>query len=122
MMAHSIIPHHHDFGLITDPFSQCRNDCEDCSLTGHPEGTGDDPCCALNADIIVPGKSVRAGEDLQDERPLPGFLPSLTGALLNPADPLPDSCCMAGTRLQEDASQYLFLLSSPRGLRAPPLS
>ena len=122
MVAHSIIPHHHDYGLITESLSQCRNGCEDCSLTGHPEGAGDDLCCALNSDILVPGKSDRAGEDLQDERPLPGYLPSLTGALLNPADPLSVSCCLAGTCLQENRSQYLFLLSNPRGLRAPPLS
>ncbi len=120
-MAHSIIPHHHDFGLRTDPYSPCRHECEDCSLTGHPEGYDDDPCCALNMEVLVPGKSARSGEDLQDTGSIPGFLPSLTGLLPDQAGLPVISSCSPGISQHENASQYLFLLSSPRGLRAPPL-
>jgi len=120
MMAHSIIPHHHHYGMVTDAVSQCRHEIEESSLKGHPAESGEDSCCRLNQEMLVPYKSIRSGEDLQDERSVPGFLPSLTVALLNLTDPRSVSGCAAGISLQGDVSRYLFLLSNPRGLRAPP--
>jgi hypothetical protein len=120
MMAHSVIPHHHHYEL-TDFNSGCQHECPDQRINDQSEESGHDSYCSLNQEILIPGKSVRSGEDLQDERSVPGFFPLMNDAVLT-TDPLSISSCASSTYLPENSSQYLFLLSSPRGLRAPPLS
>lgn len=121
MMAHSVIPHHHHYEPA-DLNSCCQHECPDHRLNNQSDDTSDDSYCSLNQEILIPGKSIRSGEDLQDERSVPGFLPFISDAVLSLTDPLSGSGCASGTYLPENSSQYLFLLSSPRGLRAPPLS
>lgn len=121
LMAHSVIPHHHHYEM-TDLYPCCQHEYPNHKFNSQSEGTGNDTYCSLNQEILIPGKIVRSGEDLQDERSVSGFCPVMNDALLNLTDPLSISSCASSTYLPENSSQYLFLLSSPRGLRAPPLS
>lgn len=121
LMAHSFIPHHHHYELA-DLNPCCQHECPVHKFNNQSDESGDVSFCSLNQEILIPGKSVRSGEDLQDERSVPCFTPFMNDGVLNLTDPLSISSCASSTYLPENGSQYLFLLSSPRGLRAPPLS
>ncbi len=122
LMAHSIIPHHHHYGLVYKLRAACTDECLSHNYSDHSHNTENGSCCSLNQDILIPDKGLRSGENLQNEMSDPDFNHFSTQANVHSSDPLTTTCIATLTITHSDPSRYLLLLNRSQGLRAPPLS
>jgi hypothetical protein len=122
LMAHSIIPHHHHYGLVYKLRTACSNECISHNYSDHSHDTENESCCSLNQDILVPDKGLRSVEDFQDKVSDLDFNHFSVQTVVHSSDPLTTPCISPLTISYSEASRYLLLLNRSQGLRAPPLS
>lgn len=122
LLAHSIVPHHHHNGLVKNLNIQNRNENNTLNFDDHAHDDTDDNHCALNREILIPGKSIRTGADQQYENLEEPCFQDNNSAIQISTGPITNLCSSSLNNTHYGLSQYLFLLNNSLGLRAPPLS